>query len=110
VDVRNGLIAIQQALAGYQAAAKARDLAEQVLDAEQKKYALGASTVFLVIQYQRDLALARSNEVAAESAYAKARVQLDQAVGRTLDANNISIDEAVKGIVGRVPSALPAIP
>jgi outer membrane protein TolC len=110
VDVRNGLIAIQQALAGYQAAAKARDLAEQVLDAEQKKYALGASTVFLVIQYQRDLALARSNEVAAESGYAKARVQLDQAVGRTLDANNISIDEAVKGIVGRVPSALPAIP
>jgi outer membrane protein TolC len=110
VDVRNGLIAIQQALAGYQAAAKARDLAEQVLDAEQKKYALGASTVFLVIQYQRDLAVARSNEVTAESAYAKARVQLDQAVGRTLEANNISIDEAVKGMVGRAPSALPAVP
>ena len=107
VDVRNGLIAIQQALAGYQAAAKARDLAEQVLDAEQKKYALGASTVFLVIQYQRDLAAARSNEVAAESAYAKARVQLDQAVGRTLEANNISIDEAVKGKVAQAPSAPP---
>ncbi|MGO9094105.1 MAG: TolC family protein [Bryobacteraceae bacterium] len=110
VDVRNGLIAIQQALAGYQAAAKARDLAEQVLDAEQKKYALGASTVFLVIQYQRDLASARSTEVAAESAYAKARVQLDQAVGRTLEANNISIDEAVKGKVALAPSALPAVP
>jgi outer membrane protein TolC len=109
VDVRNGLIAIQQALAGYQAAAKARSLAEQVLDAEQKKYALGASTIYFVIQYQRDLAAARSNEVAAESAFAKARVQLDQAVGRTLEANNISIDEAVKGKVARAPSAPPEV-
>jgi outer membrane protein len=109
VDVRNALIAVQQAQAAYQAAVKARQLAEQVLDAEQKKYALGASTIFFVIQYQRDLALARSNEVAAESASAKAQVQLDQAVGRTLEVNNISIDEALTGKVARAPSALPAI-
>ncbi|MGC9970157.1 MAG: TolC family protein [Bryobacteraceae bacterium] len=110
VDVRNALIAVQQAQAAYQAAVKARQLAEQVLDAEQKKYALGASTIFFVIQYQRDLALARSNEVAAESASAKAQVQLDQAVGRTLEVNNISIDEALTGKVARAPSALPAVP
>ncbi|MGA2329703.1 MAG: TolC family protein [Bryobacteraceae bacterium] len=110
VDVRNALIAVQQAQAAYQAAAKARTLAEQVLDAEQKKYALGASTIFFVIQYQRDLAQARSNEVTAESASAKAQVQLDQATGRTLDVNNISIDEALKGKVARAPSALPAVP
>jgi outer membrane protein TolC len=109
VDVRNALIAVQQAQAAYQAAVKARQLAEQVLDAEQKKYALGASTIFFVIQYQRDLAQARSNEVAAESVSAKAQVQLDQAVGRTLEVNNISIDEALKGKVARVPSALPAV-
>jgi outer membrane protein TolC len=89
---------------------KARQLAEQVLDAEQKKYALGASTIFFVIQYQRDLAQARSNEVTAESASAKAQVQLDQATGRTLEVNNISIDEALKGKVARAPSALPAVP
>jgi outer membrane protein TolC len=110
VDVRNALIAVQQAQAAYQAAVKARQLAEQVLDAEQKKYALGASTIFFVIQYQRDLALARSNEVTAESASAKAQVQLDQAVGRTLEVNNISIDEALTGKVARAPSALPAVP
>jgi outer membrane protein TolC len=110
VDVRNALIAVQQAQAAYQAAVKARQLAEQVLDAEQKKYALGASTIFFVIQYQRDLALARSNEVAAESASAKAQVQLDQAVGRTLEVNNISIDEALTGKVARAPSALPTVP
>jgi outer membrane protein len=107
VDVRNALIALEQAKASYEAAVKARTLAEEVLDAEQKKYALGASTIFFVIQYQRDLAQARSNEVAAESAYAKARVQLDQATGDTLTANHISIDEAMKGRVSQPPSQLP---
>ncbi len=109
VDVRNALIAVQQATASYQASVKARELAQQTLDAEQKKYALGASTIFFVIQYQRDLAVAKSNEVAAQSMYAKAKVQLDQATGDTLDRFNISIDEAVKGRVARGPSALPVI-
>ncbi|HOK47651.1 MAG TPA: TolC family protein, partial [Bryobacteraceae bacterium] len=110
MDVRNALIALQQARAAYQAAVKARELAEQTVDAEQKKYALGASTIFFVIQYQRDLAQARSQEVAAESAYAKAKVMLDQAVGRILEAYNISIEEAEKGRVSRPPDPLPAIP
>jgi outer membrane protein TolC len=108
-DVRNALIALQQARAGYQAAVKARVLQEQTLDAEQKKYALGASTIFFVIQAQRDLAQARSAEVAAESAYAKSKVQLDAATGRTLDVNNISIEEAMAGRVSRPPSALPVL-
>jgi len=108
VDVRNALIAVQQATASYKAAVKARELAEQTLDAEQKKYTLGASTIFFVIQYQRDLATARSTEVTAQSSYAKAKVQLDEATGDTLDRYNISIDEAIKGRVSRAPSALPA--
>jgi outer membrane protein len=109
VDVRNALIAVEQARASYLAAQKARILAEQTLDAEQKKYALGASTIFFVIQYQRDLAQARSNEVAAQSSYAKSRVQLNQATGQTLDANRISIGEAKEGRVAQAPSPLPAV-
>lgn len=110
VDVRNALTGLQQASAAHAAAVKARVLQEQNLDAEQKKYQLGASTVFLVIQAQRDLANARSQEVAAESQYAKSKVNLDQVLGRTLDVNNISIDEAFKGKVAAAPSALPAVP
>jgi outer membrane protein TolC len=109
VDVRNALIAVQQATASYTAASKARELAEQVLSAEQKKYALGASTIFYVIQYQRDLASAQSTEVAAQSAYAKAKVQLDVATGEVLEHYNVSIDDAVKGRVGRAPSSLPLL-
>ncbi|MBL8229457.1 MAG: TolC family protein [Bryobacterales bacterium] len=107
VEVQNALIALQQASASYQAANKSRIFAEQTLDAEQKKYSLGASTIFFVIQAQRDLAVAQGNEVAALASYSRARVSLDQSLGATLDANNISIDEARKGQVSRAPSALP---
>src|SRR5262249_53559404 len=47
----------------------ARRLAEQRLDAEQKRYEVGMSTSFLVIQAQRDLAQARTNELSAVLAY-----------------------------------------
>jgi outer membrane protein len=107
VDVQNALIAVQQARAQYQAASKQRVLQEQTLEAEQKKYALGASTVFFVIQYQRDLAQAQSAEVSALAAYTKARVGLERSTGQTLPANNIVIDEALRGQVSRPPSPLP---
>ena len=86
---------------------KDRIFAEQTLDAEQKKYALGASTIFLVIQAQRDLAVAQAAEVNALSTYSRARVSLDQSLGATLDVNNVSIDEARKGSVSKPPSTVP---
>ena len=107
VDVQNALIALQQSRAAYQAAAKTRVFREQTLDAEQKKYALGASTIFNVILIQRDVVTAQSAEVAALSSYSKARVQMDVATGQTLNNNNISISEAFQGKVSRPPSPLP---
>jgi outer membrane protein TolC len=47
----------------------ARELAEQRLDAEQKRFEVGMSTSFLVIQAQRDLAQAKTNALAAVLAY-----------------------------------------
>src|SRR5882672_10270175 len=55
LDVRNTYIALTQDRAQVDAASKARELQQQTFDAEQKKYQLGASTVYLVIQTQRDL-------------------------------------------------------
>lgn len=109
VEVQNALIGVQQARARFQTATKNRLLQEQNLDAEQKKYALGASTIFFVIQAQRDLATAQANQVAALSAYARARIEMDRAVGRTLESNNIVVDEAVKGRVARPPAPLPVV-
>lgn len=46
-----------------------REFAEQRRDVEQKRFDVGMSTSFLVIQAQRDLAQARQNELAAILAY-----------------------------------------
>jgi outer membrane protein len=110
VDVQNGMIGVSQARAQYQAALKAQVLQLQTLDAEQKKLALGASTIYNVILAERDLVTAQSNLVTAEAAYARARVELDRATGQILYNNNVSVDEASKGVVARPPSAIPDTP
>jgi outer membrane protein TolC len=110
VEVQNGVIALQQARAQHQAAMQALRLQQQTVDAEEKKLALGASTVYNVILTQRDMVTAQSNLVAAESAYAKARVETNRATGQTLNDNDISIDEAFRGVVTRPPSPIPDVP
>ncbi len=102
VDVTNYVIAMRQARARYDAAVRNVTLSQQLLDAEQKKLALGASTPSLVIQQQRDLANAQSTVIGAEATYISARVALDQALGTTLEANHVAIDEARTGVVARV--------
>jgi outer membrane protein len=107
VDVSNGVVGLQQARVRYLASVKNRVLEEQLLDAEQKKFALGASTTFLVVQQQRDLATAKATEVASLVAYSNARVLLDQTLGTTLESNHVTVQEALNGRVAR-PSSLPA--
>jgi outer membrane protein TolC len=109
VDVQNAVIGLQQTRAQYQAAIKARVLQEQTVDAEQKKYALGASTIYNVILAQRDLATAQSAEVSAMSSYSRARVEMDRATGQSLNNNNISLTEAFRGVVARPPTRLPDV-
>ena len=109
VDVQNAITAVNQARAQYEAAVKGRVLEEQTLDADQKKLALGATTVYQVIQDQRDLTTAAAAEVTAQATYAGARVQLDVATGSTLANNNVEFDEAKSGHVSKAPSTLPAV-
>jgi outer membrane protein TolC len=104
INVRNAQFALQQNKARVDAAVKGRELAQQSLDAENKRYQLGASTSFNVLQSQRDLVQAESNYVAAVSAYEKSRVQLDQVTGLTLQRNNISLDDATAGKVSSMPN------
>ena len=108
VDVLNSVIALQQARVRYNTAAQNRLLAQQLLDAEQKKFALGSSTPYNVIQQQRDLAAAESAVIAALTAYGSARVTLDRTLGTTFETNHIAIAEARDGRVARI-SAQPAV-
>ncbi len=107
VDVSNQVTGLQQARIRYLASVKNRVLEEQLLDAEQKKFALGASTTFLVVQQQRDLATAQATEVASLAAYSNARVSLNQTLGTTLEENHVTVQEALNGRIAR-PSSLPA--
>ena len=107
VDVQNAVIGLRQARVRYESAVKARILQQQTLDADKKKYALGASTVFQVVTDQQTLAAAQSSEQQAIANYSHAHISFDQAIGTTLDVNSISIDEALKGRVAQ-QSVLPA--
>lgn len=107
VDVQNAVIGLQQARVRYDSAVKARILQQQTLDADRKKYTLGASTVFQVVTDQQTLAAAESAETQALANYSHARIAFDQALGTTLGVNQISIDEAISGHVAR-KSGLPA--
>ena len=111
VDVSNQVVGLQQARIRYQAAVHNRILEEQLLAAEQKRFALGASTTYSVVQQQRDLATAQSTEVAALVTYSSARISLDQTLGTTLESNHVNIREAQEGRVQRtstLPNSLPA--
>lgn len=103
IEVRNAQFSLQQNRARVTTARKTRDLAQQTLDIEQKKYTLGASTSYQVLQTQRDLAQAESNLVSAMSAYVKSRVELDRVTGLTLSRTGIQIQDAESGHVNAVP-------
>ena len=109
VDVQNAVIALTQAHARYQAAVKSRILEEQTLDAEEKKFQAGASTVYNVIQIQRDLTTAQGNQVTAASNFIRARTNLDTVLGAILERNHVNIEEARRGAVSRPPDRIPPL-
>ena len=91
LDVRNTFIALEQDRARVDAAVKARQLQQETFDAEQKKYALGASTVYLVIQTQRDLVTAQGTELRALADLVEAKANYERALGRTLETNRVTV-------------------
>ena len=101
LDVRNTTIAVEQGRAQVQAASKARELQQQTFDAEDKKYRLGASTVYNVILTQRDLITSQGTELRALANLAEAKANYERALGRTLEVNNVTIAGAQKGFIDR---------
>src|SRR5262249_47747100 len=100
-DVQNYVITLRQARARYQSAVQNRILDQQLYDGERQRFDLGTSTPYNVIVQQRDLTVAQATEIAAEATYNNARIALDQALGRTLAVNHVSIDEARAARVNR---------
>ena len=101
LDVRNTYIALQQDRARVEAASKASELQRQTFEAEQKKYQLGASTVYQVILTQRDYVAAQGTELRALADLVEARANYERAVGKTLEVNHVTIAKAESGDVDR---------
>jgi outer membrane protein len=108
LEVADAYVAMQQARAGYEAAIQSRVLQEQSVKVEQVTFDVGLATNYLVIQYQTYLAQAQSTEVAAKGAYAKALIALDRATAQTLEANQVSIEEAQQGRISRPAAQIPS--
>ncbi len=101
LEITNALIAVGQARESYQATQHERVLQEQTLAAEREKLEAGASTSFNVLEFQRTLAAAQSDEVSALASYQKAKNALQRAVGSILEDYSVEMDEATRGSAGR---------
>jgi outer membrane protein TolC len=106
IQVINGQYALTNDRAQVGAAQAGRDYAAQSLEAEQKKFKLGASTSALVLQQQRNMATAENALISATAAYAKDRAGLLELLSNTLDRYGISITDAATGVM----TAAPVIP
>jgi outer membrane protein TolC len=93
LEVRNAHTQVEMNRAKAAVARTARELSTRRLDAEQKKFELGASTVRFVLEEQRNLAQAETNELQALVNYSKALVTFDRAIGNTLARNHIDFDK-----------------
>jgi outer membrane protein TolC len=78
VEVRIAGRAVETNIKRVASTRAARTLATQRLDAEEKKFAAGMSTNFLVTQAQRDLALAEVNELRAVADYRKSAITFER--------------------------------
>ena len=76
-QVRNVARQVNTNLKRIDATLATRQLNERRLEAEQKKFAVGTSTSFLVFQAQRDLATARANVLRAVLDYNKSLVDFE---------------------------------
>jgi outer membrane protein TolC len=98
LEVRNAITAIEMNKARIEAAQTSRVLAEEQYMAEQRKFELGASTIRFVLEEQRNLQQAQTNEISAVVNYRKSVVDYDRALGMTLKKNNISIEKTLAAV------------
>lgn len=104
LEVRQAVIGLVQGKAQVAAAHEATRLAQQTFEAEQKKLAAGVSTPYQVILRERDYVAAQQSELATVANYAKALVEMDRAMGTTLDHNGILLSDAMNGKVSKRPT------
>lgn len=90
-EVRNALQALRTAEQRIVAAEASVKAAKEKLDSEQRLFETGESTNFLVLTRQNEFADSQRRALVARLDFNKAVARLEQALGQTLDTNNISL-------------------
>ena len=88
-EVLNAVAGVEQSKAGILQATVARDFAQKRLDAEQKKYDLGVTTAFLVLDSQTTLVLSEADLLAQVIAYRRSMLNLLRATGDLLETRGV---------------------
>lgn len=94
VEIENSILVARTALERVDATKAAHEYAMAAWEAEKKKLENGKSTSFVVLQLQRDLITAASQEIQAKSDYNKALARLAQVEGETL--RNYGVDLTIR--------------
>jgi len=96
VEVRNAVHQLEESKLSLAAAANALDLAKKALAADQRKYELGAETIFFVLDAQNSVQQAQQSYVQAEIGYQMALAALDHATGNLLERNRVLIADSIR--------------
>ncbi|HEY6250345.1 MAG TPA: TolC family protein [Candidatus Angelobacter sp.] len=94
-EVQNAVHDLEQAELVITAAQTSRDLSAQNLSAEERKYQLGAETIFFVLDAQNQLSQAELTLVQAQISYQRALAEVDHATGTLLDKHKVSLATSV---------------
>ena len=107
LNVLNSYTAMRNARAAWETSVVARKLYDQTLAGTRRKYELGTATILDVVIAQRDDTARQLTEQDALNQYERARTNLDQTMGKTLDTYEVNLEEAKRGVVTREPDLIP---
>ncbi len=96
LEVKNAVHSLEQAKLSMSAAKIARDLAQKTAESEQRKYDLGSSEIYLVLEAQADLATAEVSLVQAQVNYQMALAAVDHATGTLLERHQVEIENTLR--------------
>jgi outer membrane protein TolC len=110
LNVMNSWTAMRNARAAWETSIVARKLYDQTTAGVRRKYELGTATILDVVIAQRDDTARQLAEQDALNQYQRARTNLGQTLGKTLDDYEVNIEEAKRGVVSREPDLIPPAP
>jgi outer membrane protein TolC len=91
LDVLNAVNSVESSKAAVKLAITAQDFARKYLEAEQKKYELGTSQIFFVLQAQNALVSAEATVVQNSVNYRRNVLNLLRRTGELLDERGVAI-------------------